>query len=101
MSNIEVVEGSARETVALAIRRRQLLAEESLLISDLALDFAVKVADHRTCFRYDCNYDHCTGCDDVIQWGKWFDAEMDRAGVPLAARNLSHINNTSPSSFSP
>lgn len=60
-SEIEVIEGSSRETVALAIRRRQLLAEEAVLISDLALNFGVQTADHR---------------------------EMDRAGVPLEARTL-------------
>lgn len=87
-SEIEIIAGSARETVALAIRRRQLLAEESVLVSDLALHFSVEVAEHRTCFRYDCDRDHCTGCEDVIEWAKWFDSEMDQAGVPVAARTL-------------
>ena len=85
---IEEIEGSARQTVALAIRRRQLLAEDTAMISDLALHFGVQSAEHRTCFRYCCGYDFCDGCDDVISWGKWFDKEMDRAGVSLEARTL-------------
>lgn len=87
-SEIEIIAGSARETVALAIRRRQLLAEESVLISDLALHFGVEAAEHRTCFRHDCHMNHCTGCEDVIERAKWFDSEMDRAGVPVTARTL-------------
>lgn len=84
---IEVIEGSARSTVALAIRRRQMLQEETKSISDLALRIAVAFTEHRTCFN-EFGYMGCTGCEDIAQNGTWIDAEMDRAGVTRDARKL-------------
>jgi hypothetical protein len=85
---IEVVEGSARATTRLAIRRRQHLTEEAAAISDLALSIVVQFTDHRTCFIRDCDYDHCHSCEDVITAAQWIDREMDRAGVPVEARKI-------------
>jgi hypothetical protein len=87
-SSIENIPGSARQTTALAIRRRQHLTEESQGLSDLALTIAVQFTEHRTCFRLDCEYGFCTGCDDVIDAARWIDSEMDRAGVPHGCRSL-------------
>lgn len=86
---IEVIADSARQTTALAIRRRQRLAEETVDISDLALSIAVEFTEHRTCFA-DMGYGRgfCTGCEDIVAAGEWADKEMDRAGVPRAARTL-------------
>lgn len=82
---IEIIEGSARCTTALAIRRRQLLSEETRDISDLALRLAVAFTGHRTCFN---EMGACHSCEDIVQNGTWVDAEMDRAGVPREARKL-------------
>lgn len=86
-AEIEIIKGSARQTAALAIRRRQLLTEETTGISDLALRIAVAFTEHRTCFR-ELGYNHCAGCDDVVIAAIWTDNEMDRAGVPKEARSL-------------
>jgi hypothetical protein len=86
-NEIEVIEGSARWTTALAIRRRQMLQEETKAISDLALRIAVAFTGHRTCFN-ESGYMGCTGCEDVVRNGTWIDAEMDRAGIPREARKL-------------
>lgn len=45
---IEIIDGSARATTALAIRRRQHLATETVGISDSALRLAVRYTEHRT-----------------------------------------------------
>lgn len=86
-TEIEVIEGSARQTVELAIRRRQILAEETKEISDLALRIAVAVTGHRTCFN-EMGHGFCTGCEDIVNNGIWIDSEMDRAGVPRETRTL-------------
>jgi hypothetical protein len=85
---IEIIEGSARATTRLAIRRRQHLREETKPVSDLALSIAVEFTDHRTCFIRDCDYEACHGCEDVIAAALWIDREMDRAGVPAEARKI-------------
>lgn len=85
---IQVIEGSARATTRLAIRRRQHLTEEVVSISDLALSIAVEFTEHRTCFVMDCDYNHCHSCDDVISAAQWIDREMDRAGVPATNRSI-------------
>lgn len=85
---IEEIEGSARMTTALAIRRRQLLTEETKSISDLALRFAVAFTDHRTCFNDMGHGGGCHSCEDIVSNGAWVDAEMDRAGVPRESRKL-------------
>lgn len=90
MSNnleIEIIEGSARQTNALAIRRRQRLQEETKDISDLALRLAVMFTDHRTCFN-EIGHGFCHSCEDLVRSGIWIDAEMDRAGVPKNTRRL-------------
>ena len=84
---IEVIEGSARRTVALAIRRRQMLRDETTAISDLALRFAVAFTDHRTCFN-EMGHGFCHSCEDIVNGGKWIDVEMDRAGIPKESRKL-------------
>ncbi len=90
MSEIEIIQGSARATTRLAIRRRQHLTEEAAGISDLALSIAVEFTEHRTCFR-DCGYDHCHSCDDIIEAAQWIDKEMDRAGVSANARRITQF----------
>ena len=87
IDGIEVIEGSARQTVALAIRRRQLLSDETKMISDLALRIAVAFTDHRTCFK-EIGHGGCYSCDDIVLHGTWVDREMDRAGVPRESRSL-------------
>lgn len=94
-SDIEVIKGSARQTTALAIRRRQLLTEETATISDVALSIAVEFTDHRTCFA-DISHGFCSGCDDVVDAGLWVDKEMDRAGVPREARVLPYATYNAP-----
>lgn len=89
-SEIEIIEGSARRTTALAIRRRQHLATQTMEVSDLALRLAVQFTEHRTCFIRDCHYDACWSCDDVVTAAKWIDSEMDRAGVPRESRKLAY-----------
>lgn len=84
---IEQIEGSARQTRALAIRRRQVLTEETKPISDLALRIAVAFTEHRTCFNEFSDMGR-HGCEDVVQGATWIDTEMDRAGVPREARKL-------------
>lgn len=84
---IEIIEGSARQTTELAIRRRQLLAEETKEISDLALRIAVALTPHRTCFN-EMGHGFCSGCEDVWRCGQWIDKEMDRASVAKEARKL-------------
>lgn len=86
---IEVIEGSARQTVALAIRRRQMLATETKDISDLALRIAVAFTDHRTCFN-EIGHSFCHSCEDIVSGGKWIDLEMTRAGVPRELRTLTY-----------
>lgn len=83
---IEVIQGSARRTTALAIRRRQLLTEETKPISDLALRIAVAFTEHRTCFNEFS--EGCYGCESIVRNGFWVDAEMDRTGIPREARIL-------------
>lgn len=87
-SEIEIIEGSARRTTALAIRRRQQLQEETASISDLALRIAVAFTEHRTCFNEVGHGGGCYSCDDIVSGATWIDAEMDRAGVPREARSL-------------
>lgn len=89
-SDIEVIEGSARATMRLAIRRRQRLTEEAAHVSDLALSVAVQFTDHRTCFN-EIGHRACHSCEDVVAAAEWIDREMDRAGVPGAARKLAHF----------
>lgn len=85
---IEVIDGSARATTALAIRRRQHLTTETAGVSDLALRLAVRYTEHRTCFIRDCHYDVCWSCEDIVSSAREIDSEMDRAGVPRETRKL-------------
>lgn len=94
-NEIEVIQGSARQTTALAIRRRQLLTEETAGISDLALHLAVQFTEHRTCFN-EIGHGFCTGCEDIVIGGRWIDNEMDRAGIPREARGLPYPTHNAP-----
>lgn len=85
---IEIIEGSARATTALAIRRRQYLTTETVGVSDLALRLAVRYTEHRTCFIRDCHRHACCSCEDIVISAKEIDLEMDRAGVPRESRKL-------------
>ena len=81
----DVVEGSARQTTANFIKSRRYLQNELAAFSDVAISLAVEVADHRTCFRRDCGYEFCSGCDDVIAWAKEIDERIKGQFISAAA----------------
>ena len=89
-NEVEIIEGSARATNRLAIRRRQRLTQETAHVSDLALSIAVQFTDHRMCFN-EMGYGFCHGCADVVTAAEWTDREMDRAGVPKEARRIAEF----------
>lgn len=77
----DYVEGSARQTTANLIRHRRYLRDELASLSDVAIDIAVAVAAHRTCFIRDCGLAGCTGCEDIIAWAKEIDTKIIAAAL--------------------